>query len=99
MYHKDPNGYFRLSMQNALLGRVTPNIRAVVGRLFNQQIEIVYYFDQEISDDDEELASELGTEVIADFEDGFSIEIKTLRLDYPHAIKNDGGLLLYLRKE
>ncbi|MBV6818400.1 hypothetical protein KWG64_10650 [Rahnella sp. PD12R] len=99
MYNNDLNGYFRLSMQSALLGSITPNIRAVIGFFYDKKIVIDFYFDGVISEDDEELASEVGTEVIADFESEFDIEIKTIRLDYPKPVKNKDGFLLFLRKE
>lgn len=99
MYKNNLNVYFRISVQSALLGNITENIRAVVGVLSEQKIQIIFYYDGVIDEVDEELASEVGTEVIADFESGFNIDIKTIRLDYPEPIKIKNGFLLFLRKE
>lgn len=91
--------YLRLSLQRALLGNVTPNIRAVITELSGKNISLLFYFEGEVDDDDEELASVIETEIIADFDDDFTVDTIVQRLDYPQRIKNTNGLLVYLRKE
>lgn len=91
--------YIKLSLQRALLGNVTPNIRAVVVDIEEKKITLLFYFDGETDGDDEELASVVETEVIADFDKVYSIDTKVQRLDRPQVIKNNNGILVYLRKE
>ncbi|WHP32245.1 hypothetical protein QMG90_04745 [Trabulsiella odontotermitis] len=99
MTSSDLSSYVRLSLQRALLGNVTPNIRAVVVELKNKNISLLFYFDGEPNDDDEELVSVVETEVIADFDEDFVIEAIATRLDYPQPIKNTNGMLVFLRNE
>lgn len=99
MVLSDLSVYLRLSLQRALLGNVTPNIRAVIAELSGKNISLLFYFEGEVDDDDEELASVIETEIIADFDDDFTVDTTVQRLDYPQRIKNTKGLLVYLRKE
>ncbi|MCE0829007.1 hypothetical protein LVQ78_23760 [Buttiauxella sp. A2-C2_NF] len=99
MNNADLNGYFRLSLQRALLGNVTCNIRGVLASLDGSHIELIFYYDGDISEGDKANASEIETEVIADFDDDFTINTSTEQLDYPQPIKLDSGFLVYLRKE
>lgn len=98
MVLSDLSVYLRLSLQRALLGNVTPNIRAVIAELSGKNISLLFYFEGEV-DDDDELASVIETEIIADFDDDFTVDTTVQRLDYPQRIKNTNGLLVYLRKE
>jgi len=91
--------YLKLSLQRALLGNVTSNIRGVVALLDDNQIYLTFYYDGEISESDEEIASEIETEVIADFDDKYTIDTQVKRFDSPQRIKLDKGFLVYLRKE
>lgn len=51
-----------------------------------------------ISEDDEENASVVETEIIADLDDSSVVHTFVTRLDYPEPIKSN-GFLIYLRKE
>ncbi|MFU0781148.1 MAG: N(4)-acetylcytidine amidohydrolase [Citrobacter braakii] len=99
MISSDLNSYVRLSLQRALLGNVTSNIRAVTVELKNKNISLHFYFDGEPDDSDQESVSVVEAEVIADFDEDFAIEAIAMRLDYPQPIKNFNGFLVYLRKE
>lgn len=103
MVLSDLSVYLRLSLQRALLGNVTPNIRAVIAELSGKNISLLFYFEGEgegeVDDDDEELVSIIETEIIADFDDDFTVDTTVQRLDSPQRIKNTNGLLVYLRKE
>lgn len=85
------------------MGNVTPNIRAVIAELSGKNISLLFYFEGEgegeVDDDDEELVSIIETEIIADFDDDFTVDTTVQRLDSPQRIKNTNGLLVYLRKE
>ncbi|MCT4713942.1 hypothetical protein MUA01_02905 [Enterobacteriaceae bacterium H18W14] len=99
MNHSDLNGFFRLSLQRALLGKVTENIRGVIASLDENNILLTFYYDGAITEEDKENASEIETEVIADFDEEFTIDTSVKRFDYPQPIKLDNGFLVYLRKE
>lgn len=79
------------SIQRALLGNVTPNLRAVYIRLENETYGLVFFYDKELSEEEEELASLTDTEFIADFpspdyKTSCAIEI----LPYPKPIPKKG---------
>ena len=93
------NNYFRLSIQRALLGNITHNIRAIVAELKHNDIQLFFYYDGKIQEDDEETASEIGTEVIADFSDDYNLDVNISRIDYPQPINHANGLYVYFRKE
>ncbi|MBX9252334.1 hypothetical protein, partial [Klebsiella pneumoniae] len=60
---------------------------------------LLFYFDGQIDDDDKELVSVIETEIIADFDEDFTVDTTVKRLDPPQPIKNKNGLLIYIRKE
>lgn len=95
----DFNNYFKLSIQRALLGNVTNNMRAIIAELSENNIGLFFYYDGEVHEDDEEIVSEIETEVIADFNEDCNFNVNIIRLDYPNSIKNDRGFCVYLRKE
>lgn len=99
MIGADLSNYLKLSLQRALLGNITPNIRCVAVILDAKNIQLSFYYDGEFTDCDEELASEVETEIIADFDDDFIISTHLERLDYPKPIKINNGYCVYLRKE
>ena len=56
------------SVQRALLGAVTPNLRAVyITSEQENSFDLIFYYDKELSEDEEELCSFADTEFIADF--------------------------------
>lgn len=65
MNQKDINlaNRLKLSAQRALLGAITPNIRAVFAELMENDVQIYFYYDGIIQDDDE-----IALEVIAGFD-------------------------------
>ncbi|WP_241597610.1 hypothetical protein [Rosenbergiella epipactidis] len=91
--------FFKLSIQRALLGNITHNVRAIVAELKQDDIQLFFYYDDEVQENDEETASEIGTEIIADFGDNCNIDVNVRRLDYPEPINHTNGVCVYLRKE
>ncbi|EKT65113.1 hypothetical protein [Providencia burhodogranariea] len=89
----------QLCMQRALLGAITPNIRAILAELIKNKIKIYFYYDGEIQDDDEENASIVTSEIIADFDDEFDIDLIIKQIDYPIDIVHPIGICVYYRKE
>lgn len=92
------NDYFKLPVQRNLLGNITKNIRAVSVLLEGNNINLKFFYDGMISEDDEENASVVETEIIADLDDSSVVHTFVTRLDYPEPIKSN-GFLIYLRKE
>ena len=74
-----------LSIQRALLGEVTPNIRAITAQVDAQTIVLRWIIDGEISDSLRRDLSAVGTEVIADFAT-HQIAEEFIRCDAPHAM-------------
>lgn len=89
----------KLSIQRALLGAITPNIRAIFAELIEQNIQIYFYYDGKIQVDDEENASSITSEVIADFDDEFDLDLIIKRIDYPTDIVHPDGICVFYRKE
>jgi hypothetical protein len=92
--------YALLSAQVALLGVVTPGLRAVSVDACetDSSISIYFYHDQEASEYDRENWSCIVTEVSADFGPDCIIHSDVYRVDYPHPIL-PRGKYAYLRKE
>ena len=90
---------FCLSAQNVLLGTITPNIRQIWIGLIDRTIQFVVIFDGEISEDDEDNMSCVGTEIISDFCDLF-INEQFLSVSPPNRYEiPEDYLLVYARKE
>jgi len=88
--------FFR-TMQRALLGNVTPNLRAVYAFIEDDTYGIIFYYDQPLSEDEEELASLTDTEFLADFpDDKTTCDIQVI--PYPKAIPKK-GYCVYQRYE
>lgn len=92
--------FIRLSVQRALLGMVSPSLRAVSCEAANERIRLRFVFDGPIDEDEEHDARAVGTEVIADFPASWTIDEQIVRIDYP-ADRREGALALwaYMRKE
>ncbi|MDY4299725.1 hypothetical protein SO486_06925 [Pseudomonas salmasensis] len=88
----------RLNIQRALLGEVSGKLRAVVFSVSGLNLNIKFYFDGEIGDDDFESASCVETEVLADYEGDWTVLVKCLRLDAPEPIL-DQGVWVFRRRE
>lgn len=88
------------SIQRALLEKVTPKLRAVYVVIKNSNsFETVFYYDEILSEEEEELVSLADTEILADFP---SPEYETLChikiVSYPKKILQEGRPL-YRRYE
>lgn len=97
-------GDLKLSAQRALLGNVTPNLRAVCVDIEDNVISAIFFCDKEISEEDFELYEQAKDQIIADFcqpqasfdQPEFSLE--TVRLDYPEKMPLK-GFWVYYRNE
>ena len=63
-----------LAAQRALLSRVPPSLIAVSVELDYDAVRVRYIFDDTASEDDKELLSEAGTELIGEFSESYRIE-------------------------
>jgi hypothetical protein len=88
----------RLSLQRALLGEVPPALRAVVFSMKELTIASRFYFDGPISQEDDESVSCVETEVLADYDQEYTIAVRCIRLDFPLPIYDD-GVWVYHRRE
>ncbi len=87
-----------MSMNRALLCEVAPALRAAKIHWAAKTINLHFYYDGEISDEDRESAECVGTEVISDFPN-YNLKIEILRWDYPKPIPQDEGTTVYRRRE
>ncbi|WP_051370980.1 hypothetical protein [Mesorhizobium loti] len=89
-----------LSVQRALLGAVSPRLRAVTCGWEGFEITLRFVFDGELADPDLEDAGIVASEVAADFPEPWTVDEEIARLDYPADLR-PGALALwaYWRKE
>lgn len=89
----------RLSVQRALLGHVTPNLRAVYLKCNAVCIQLIFYYDDPPSEEEQELADFADTEFIADFPSpDFKTDFKIITLPYPNIFPKD-DVCVYKRYE
>lgn len=87
-----------LSLQRALLGEVTPRLRAVTVRHAESSIHFDAYFDGEPNEEERESMSAVETEVMAGFPATHTTTHDVIRLDPPALIPKD-RIWVYFRKE
>jgi len=88
----------RLVVQNALIGCVTNELRAIYVKISNKIIYLTMIFDGEISDYWSETSSEIGTEIISHFSD-YDINESFIRKDSPEKLSFPDFICLYKRYE
>ncbi|CDZ81571.1 hypothetical protein BN1013_02107 [Candidatus Rubidus massiliensis] len=87
----------RCSLQIALLGAVTPNLRAVIANHKDYNVELYFYYETSPSDDEVDLSDIVETEVYSYFKKVF---VKTYRIVSPVTEKIPSfGLWVYRRSE
>jgi len=94
----DPVIDARLSIQRALLGEVVPELRVVAFSINAEAVDVRFYFDGMISEDAEESASCVETEILADYDPDDIVMVHCIRSDYPAQI-SDAGVWVYRRWE
>lgn len=88
-----------ISMQRALLGMISPSVRAIaIGFEDEKKLKVIYYLDRKPNDNDYEDISEVTTEVCADiaFSEVEEVCIYTLK---PFSELDHLTSWVYLRKE
>jgi hypothetical protein len=91
-------GELILSANRALWGVVTPNLRRVAIHCEEKLITLSFFYDNKISDAEEELALDAVAEVIADFPDDFDIKDELVQIAFPNRL-SDKGYTVYHRHE
>ncbi len=74
MSNFEPLITLKISIQRALLGEVTRRLVSVTCGLKDNHIQIRGYVSSDVTQEDIERIQFVGTEVIADFPEGYSIE-------------------------
>ena len=88
-----------LSVQFALLGEVTPNIRGITCGWDKSTIMLNFYFDGKFTEEEQESMECVATEVIASIPD-FKINVECQRIDGPKSLTPYKlSEWVYLRKE
>jgi len=87
-----------LSLQKALLGEVTPNLRAVTVRHDDASMHFEAFFDGPIGAEEREGMLLVETEVLAELHSRFRVTHALVRLDAPAPIPKDRAWV-YFRKE
>lgn len=88
-----------LSLQRALLGAISPAIRAVTVRFDESSIYFEVFVHGEISDEVREAMSEVETEVMADFSSVERVSHALVRLDPPELIPKDRHWVYFRRED
>lgn len=88
------------SVNRALWGEVSANMRLIKARAEGSTILLRFYFDGEPSIQDRNSVSCAGSEVISDFPDEYVIEEEIIRLDAPEHLPADPSwITIYMRRE
>jgi len=88
-----------LSCQVALTTVVSPTLRQVWVDWEGREIFLYFIFDGKITDDLEDDAECVATEVISDFSEFELIDTKYIQIDFPKEITPYGKFCVYARKE
>lgn len=86
------------SLLTGLLGEVSPELRSASIKWDDPCVYVYFFYDGPISEENEESAQCVATEVIACFPK-HQLEVNIQRLDYPHPLPQDVGELVYRRRE
>lgn len=87
-----------LSIQGALVGAITPHLRAVLVGWDEKTIQLYFIYDGDISEEDKEESECAATEVLADFP-GNDIKTEHVRCDFPQRLPKLGQIMVFQRKE
>jgi hypothetical protein len=86
------------SVSHALLGRVTPNLRAVYITFEDEVTVLTFYYDKDLTEKESELTNLADTDFICSFPEDFQSDFRTNIIPFPSRIPNN-GLCIYHRFE
>ncbi len=89
----------RISIQNALIGKITKEVRGVYVKVKNNCIYLYIVVDGETSDYWKEMIYEIGTDLISHFDENYNISENLIRLDYPNILYFKDYICVYKRYE
>ncbi|MCX2960514.1 hypothetical protein [Rodentibacter caecimuris] len=89
----------RIIIQNALIGKITKEVRAVYIKVNKNCISIYVVIDGEISDYWNEEIYEIGTDVISNFDESYIVDENLVRVDYPICLSFNDYICVYRRYE
>lgn len=78
-----------VEVQQALLGEISAQVRAVIVSYGDTSIHLDFYYDGAITEEDRESASCVETELIAVFPESHIVTSSTHRRDYPEPIPKE----------
>jgi hypothetical protein len=90
--------HISLILQVGLLGEVFPALRGVGFTLENERVELVFYHDGALSEEDRESAACIETEVLAGLPKSVVVVSQVIRVDTPKSMP-DPGRWVYRRRE
>jgi hypothetical protein len=82
-----------LSLQRALLDSVTESLRQVSYEIKGKTIILYFFYNEDVSDLEEELAGDVAAEVIADFPEEYKVDWKVTTIYYPEKIHAPGQVV------
>lgn len=88
----------RSSIQVALLDHITPNLRAVSVTCKEKEIKLFFYYDNDPSEEERELANLSDTEFISDIPVSIRTDFEIVHLPQPLPVPRQ-GMLVYMRYE
>jgi len=86
-----------LAMSQALIGKISPNLRAAKINWNDSVIDLLFYYHGEIAELEKDLANSVAVEFTERFP-SYQINLEMIRSDYPHAI-SPVGEWAYLKQE
>lgn len=90
MIPKEIRSFLR-SFQKSLLGKITPNLRAVRVEFQNDTtFELIFYYDKKISDEELKLSNSAYKEITSDYPSpDFNTSLKIINSPYPDRIPGE----------
>ncbi len=87
-----------LTLVKALLGEISPELRAVSIKWDSTTISIFFFFHEKISEKNYESAECVATEVISAFPE-HKLQVTIEQIDYPEPFPQNIGEIIYWRRE
>ena len=88
-----------LALQQSLLGQITQKMRAVTCAWNDTEINVRVIFEDSITDDDSEIAEEIGSEVASHFEEQL-VNVESIAVDKMDSLNNSKLTeWIFLRKD
>lgn len=89
----------RIVTQNALIGKITKEVRAIYVKLNKNCINIHIIIDGNISNYWNEEIYEISTDIISNFDEDYIIDENLVRVDYPRHLFFNDCICVYKRYE